>query len=155
VKLYADEPGHEEIRAVEILVLSCLARVEVPSALWRKCRCGELSDTDAAVLCTAFEIDYAGTADVPARFLVLGVLPSLLEDAARLVAAHGLRAYDALQLASARAAREADASCDTFACTDTTLRAAAAAEGFALLPGALPAASRSPRSASRRRVRRE
>lgn len=133
--------------------MSCLARVEVPSALWRKCRSGELSDTDAATLCAAFEIDYAGTPDVPARFLVLSLPSSLLEDAARLVALHGLRAYDALQLASARGAREADPACDTFACTDTTLRAAAAAEGFALLPGALLPAGRSSRRMSRGRSR--
>lgn len=151
MKLYADEPGHEEVRAVETLVVSCLARVEVPSALWRKCRSGELSDTDAAVLCTAFEIDYAGTSDIAPRFLVLGVPPSLLEDAARQVAVHGLRAYDALRLASARAARETDSSCDTFACTDVTLRAAAAAVGFALLPGASVPAARPQRCARRRR----
>ncbi len=32
VKLYADEPGHREIRALAVLVVSALARVEVPSA---------------------------------------------------------------------------------------------------------------------------
>lgn len=47
----------------------------------------------------------------------------VLEDAARLVATHALRAYDAVQLASARAARQADAG----------LRTAAANEGFSLL----------------------
>jgi predicted nucleic acid-binding protein len=47
---------------------------------------------------------------------------------------HGLRAYDAIQLAAARAARGAADGCTTFAAFDTTLRAAAAVEGFALLP---------------------
>lgn len=134
---------------MEVVVVSCLARVEVPAAFWRKRRTGELSETDAATLSASFEIDYAGTADQPARFLVIGVPPPLLEDAARLVAVHGLRAYDALQLASARAARSADPSCDTFACADTALRTAAAAEGFALLPGAVVPAGRSPRRRSR------
>ena len=35
VKLYADEPGHEPVRALSRLVVSQLARVEVPSAIWR------------------------------------------------------------------------------------------------------------------------
>ena len=42
VKLYADEPGHEQVRQPMHLVVAQLARVEVPSAIWRKQRLGEL-----------------------------------------------------------------------------------------------------------------
>jgi hypothetical protein len=138
VKLYADEAAHEPIRAVDVLVVSCVARVEVPAALWRKRRMGELAQEDAAVLIASFELDYAGTTDTAARFVVVGLPPALLDEAARLVATHRLRAFDAVQLASALAARRADASCDSFACSDAALRTAAAAEGFHLLPDAPP-----------------
>jgi hypothetical protein len=58
----------------------------------------------------------------------------ILDEAAARAASHRLRAYDAVQLASALAAREADADCDSFACFDSDLREAAAASGFALIP---------------------
>jgi len=51
-----------------------------------------------------------------------------------LTATHALRALDALQLASALAARRADPSCATFACLDLRLRAAAAGAGFVVSP---------------------
>ncbi len=35
VKLYVDEAGYRSIRLVQVIVVSALARVEVPSALWR------------------------------------------------------------------------------------------------------------------------
>jgi hypothetical protein len=44
-----------------------------------------------------------------------------------------VRAYDAVQLASALAARAANPGCREFACFDEGLRAAAAREGFALV----------------------
>jgi len=116
------------------VVVSCLARVEVPAALWRKHRIGELPAGDAAVLTAEFEADYFGDEDEAGRFAILGLPAALLDDAARLVATQGLRAYDAVQLASARAARVAEPRCATFACCDQALRSAAAAEGFALVP---------------------
>jgi hypothetical protein len=134
VKLYADEPGERVIRSLDLIVVSCLARVEVPAAIWRKCRQRDLSEADADVLVAEFEADYFGTSDAAPRFLVTGLPPLVLDEAARLVASRALRAYDAVRLASACAARDADRSCSTFACADRRLRAAAAAEGFELLP---------------------
>lgn len=58
---------------------------------------------------------------------------NLLEDAARLTA-QGLRAYDAVQLASAVRARAADPELVSFACFDAGLRRAAARAGFSLIP---------------------
>jgi hypothetical protein len=134
VKLYADEPGHQAVRALERVVVSCLARVEVPAALWRKRRRGELGEGELRVLVTEFEADYFGTAlEVPC-FLVTGIPQTVLDAAARLLVSHALRGYDAIQLASACAVRDADPSCDTFACADRRLRAAAGAEGFEILP---------------------
>ncbi len=47
---------------------------------------------------------------------------------------HGLRAYDAVQLASACAVNAAVPEGTAFVAFDKTLRAAAAAEGLELLP---------------------
>ena len=52
----------------------------------------------------------------------------------RSTAVHGLRAYDAVQLASVLATRSADRSCASYAVFDKSLRAAAALEGFTVLP---------------------
>jgi hypothetical protein len=86
------------------------------------------------VLTAEFEADYYGDGSNEARFVVIGVPAGILDGAARLVATHGIRAYDAVQLASAIAARDVDSDCATFACFDRPLRRAAMAEGFDLLP---------------------
>jgi predicted nucleic acid-binding protein len=104
VKLYVDEPGHDVVRRLGPLVVSRLVRVEVVAALWAIQRRGRVS--------------------------VRGGRP----DAAGLAGTHGLRAYDAVQLASARAAAAADDRVRTFAAFDGALRDAAAREGFVLVP---------------------
>ncbi|PZS37142.1 MAG: VapC toxin family PIN domain ribonuclease [Pseudonocardiales bacterium] len=134
VKLYADEHDHQLIREQGSLVVSALARVEVPAAIWRKHRMGELDVADTAVLVAAFEADYHGSALDPPRFGVVATTATVLEIASRLVGVHGLRAYDAVQLASAKAAADAIPDCRTVAAFDGRLRTAAAKEGFTLLP---------------------
>ncbi len=134
MKLYADEPGHQPIRALETLVVSSLARVEVPSALWRKARTGELEDAAANILLSAFELDFHGDPDSDPRFTIISLTEPVLIAAAREAARHALRAYDAAQLASALTVREIDPRCSHFACFDAELRRAASREGFALLP---------------------
>ena len=112
-----------------------LARVEVPAAIWRKHRIGELNPADAAILVAAFEADYHGSTDDQPRFAVVAATTTVLDAAAALAGVHGLRASDAVQLASAKAATEAIPDCRTVAAFDGTLRTAAAKEGFALVPG--------------------
>jgi uncharacterized protein len=138
VKLYADEAGHEQVRALVSVAVAQLARVEVPAALWRKQRMGELSADDARLLTADFEADYFGTDSEPPRFAAVSVTGSLLDQAARLSASHGLRAYDAVQLSTALAVRRVDESCTECAAFDRSLRTAAAAEGFRLMPSDLP-----------------
>lgn len=135
VKLYADEDGHHQMRQLDGLVVSQVARVEVPAALWRKHRMGELDLDSTAILIMAFEADYFGTEDEPPRFAAVQLATTVLDEAARMSGVHGLRAYDAVQLATARAAADADPGCTAFAAFDRTLRTAAATEGFALVPG--------------------
>ena len=130
VKLYADEPGASEVRALSNLVVSCLARVELPAALWRKHRLGELPLEDASVLVASCEWDYFGGTAAQPVFAVVGATGEILDEAARSLAQHPLRAYDAVQLASALAARAADPELTTFVCFDEMLAAAARAEGF-------------------------
>lgn len=134
VKLYADEAGDEDIRALVTVAVAELARVEVPAALWRKQRMGELSAGDARLLTADFEADYFGTGTEPPRFVAVAATGSLLDEAAALCASHGLRADDAVQLSTALAVRRTDESCAAFAAFDRPLRAAAAAEGFDLVP---------------------
>lgn len=114
--------------------MSLVAAVEVPAAVWRKQRRGELGPEDAATLVAEFGADLWGTGDEPPRYAVVAVTEAVVEDAARLVARHPLRAYDGLQLASALAAHAAAPELERFACFDDELRAAAATEGLALLP---------------------
>jgi uncharacterized protein len=138
VKLYADEVGHEQVRGIGSMAVAQLARVEVPAALWRKQRIGQLSANDARLLTADFEADYFGTDSEPPRFAAVAATGSVLDDAARLCASHGLRAYDAVQLSSALAVRRIDGGCTEFAAFDRSLRTAAATEGFELVPSDLP-----------------
>lgn len=134
VKLYVPEAQHQQIRELSVLVISQLARVEVPAAVWRKYRTGKVSAATARQLVDAFEADYYGTNGELPRFDVVTASEPVLDAAARMAGTHGLRAYDAVQLASARLASAGDPDCTTFAAFDATLRDAAAAEGFALVP---------------------
>lgn len=135
MKLYADEPEHATVRRLRSLIVSSIARVEVPAALWRKQRLGELDSADAEVLVAAFEADYHGTGRGAPAFAAVALAARVLETAAQVAVAQALRAYDAVHLASALAAREADPGCTEFACFDDELRAAAARSGFSLVPG--------------------
>ena len=99
---------------------------------------GELSAGDARLLTADFEAGCSGTDSEPPRFAAVAVTASLLDQAARLCASHGLQAYDAVQLSTALAVRRVDESCTEFAAFDRSLRTAAATEGFELVPSDLP-----------------
>lgn len=102
MKRYArEEQGAGAVLGYRDVVISALSRVEVCSALWRKVRTGQATSEQAAGLVTAFEHDLAA----PVYVAVL-LTPTLLDRAASLVAADGLRAGDAVQLACALAGRE-------------------------------------------------
>lgn len=134
VKIYADEPGDDEVRALSSLVVAQVSRAEVPAALWRKHRMGALTTRQASLLITDFELDYYGTSKLPPRFQVVPASDLIFDVAARLTGVHGLRAYDAVQLATAQLVRSADPDCRSFAAFDKDLREAAAGEGFDLIP---------------------
>jgi uncharacterized protein len=140
VKLYVPEPGTDVVPSVDDPpMISELTRVELPSALWRKHRLGQLSAQDASDLSTDFEADYYGEAGQP-RFAVMRISDRTVAAAARLVARADLRAGDAIQLASALVARQVGREVTAFATFDARLRTAAAVEGFTLVPPTLTAA---------------
>lgn len=131
MKRYADEADADAVRSIPLLVVSQLARVEVPAALWKKSRVGELSTSSASILIADFEADYFGTPEAPSRFIIVAPVNAVLDDATRLLGTHGLRAYDAVQLATAITSRAASGDL-AFLAYDKALCSAAGAEGFEL-----------------------
>ena len=88
-------------RANESIYISTISQVEVPAAMWRKHRLGEIQATDAALLCADFVADVEGEGMSAPRFSVIALVDEIVGTAARLVTIHTLRAYDAVQLATA------------------------------------------------------
>lgn len=132
VKLYVNEVGHRQVRRRQRpFVVAAITRVEVVAALWRKCRTGELDPHSASSLIAEFEFDLTPERHERQSFAVIAATPPLLDDAARMCGVHGLRAYDAVQLASARRVRAVLPGSTTFLTFDQQLGAAATREGFA------------------------
>ena len=135
VKLYSNEVDSEAVRALTgPIVVSVLARVEVPSAIWRKQRLGDITSEEAGTLALEFEFDWFGDDDAPPRFDAVPADARVLDSAANLVASHGLRAYDAIHLSTALAVRRILPECASIVVFDTSLRSAAISEGFELVP---------------------
>lgn len=131
VKRYSDEPSSDLVRTVDgPVIASELALVEVPSALWRKRRMGEISAQDAQTLWALFLADVSDAASDTYTQLVR-LSRDVLSRAAQLTVHHPLRALDALQLASALATAAALDEC-AFGCFDDRLNTAAASEGLPL-----------------------
>lgn len=102
---------------------------EVLAAFWGKVTRGEIGPSHAAALDRLFVDDLRSD-----RFAVLPLRPAVVDRSLACVRRHRLRAGDAVQLASALLARDADPGVATLATFDQALRDAASAEGFALLP---------------------
>ena len=133
VKLYVDEPGTEtvirlaSVRSGNQISTSVLTRVEIRSALVRKLRRNEILSEDAEVAIGLLEEHWKS------RFLRQPVSDMILDQACLLLSKHGLRAYDAIQLASCLSIQKsalANQSSVTFVCSDTLLSDAATAEGI-------------------------
>jgi len=134
VKRYVPEVGSAWIRrtlarpTVQVIYTSAVAQPEVLSALQRKVRAGQL--TAAEALRRAQRV----TTHFTWRYRLLTITPDVLTQACALVQAYPLRAFDALHLACALAARQRlqqhGAPGLPFVAADAALLAAAAAEGF-------------------------
>jgi predicted nucleic acid-binding protein len=124
-KRYLLEPGTQRVRQLfrrnaEIAV-SRLSEVEVASALVRRMRAGDISEHDAEQHLSALLHDLAACDVIELRKPVVTGARELVRD-------HGLRAYDAMQLAAAVRAKGSGAL--TFLCADGDLADAAEAEGL-------------------------
>ncbi|MGI9051873.1 MAG: type II toxin-antitoxin system VapC family toxin [Ilumatobacteraceae bacterium] len=136
VKRYVDEPHQDLVRSIaDAMVVSAIVRVEVPSALWRKHRLGELTDDEIEVLIALFEIDWSGDdANTTPALSPVAMSDDLLASAAVHVGRHGLRALDGVQLATALLVQQVEPGVVRFACFDEDLRRAARREGLTLIP---------------------
>lgn len=133
VKRYVEEDGSAVIaqlfRGRKLLAVSRLAEVEVPLALARRARKGDLSEQVARAHGESVLADLKGLRVVELR-------QRTLERARALGWDHGLRAYDALQLASASRLKTETGMSLTLWSADEALNAAARAEGLRV--GLLP-----------------
>ena len=128
VKLYLDEDGAELIRRhvqdEPIVATSLIAYVEARAAFTRH----RLKLSSAEYRRIVAELDAEWD-----RYLRIDVNPALARLAGTLAERHGLRAYDAIHLASALEAGNRLGALPRFACWDRALNAAAVREGLALL----------------------
>ena len=134
IKLYKTEPNSAAVRAVvpataEIVVSPTLA-LEFRSAFAILERMGIVTPVDAITHVTTFTYHRAAYVEVPVSNAIISMAESLEE---RYGVSHGLRALDAIQLASAITAHS-DQPLDAIVSTDDVQRAIAAAEGLIVLP---------------------
>ena len=138
LKLYVEEDGTERVaRTVEEAehgraIILDLAPLEARSAIRRRERGGDIASADADRVLRQIEDDAS------ALFLVQPSTSAVMEEAARLIDRHPLRAYDALQLAGCLVVREGMPEPVTFVCADTRLCEAAANEGLETLNPVAP-----------------
>ena len=130
MKLLVEEDGSEVVEQAagqaEVVAALLLSYVEARSAFARMRVDGRLDSTGHAETVSELDRLWATTARVP-------VDGDLVARAATLADRHGLRAYDAVQLAGALEVAAADDEL-RFACWDGDLRNAARDEGLAVLP---------------------
>ena len=134
VKRYVPESGARDLEQFSALFVSGLTRVEVASAVARGRREAVLSEEQSATLLAVVDADFEDASEGRGVLASIPVREPILQMAADLLGRHSLRAGDAVQLASALAAREVDSRCETFVCFDKRLRSAAARERFQLVP---------------------
>jgi uncharacterized protein len=133
VKRYIQEVGTGWVRSLadptasNEVFLTRITRVEVTAAISRRGRGGALASTVAAILVQFRQ-------DATHEYNILEITPALLADAERLAEIHGLRAYDAVQLAASleldRKRQAAGLSRITLISADQELNAAGIANGL-------------------------
>jgi uncharacterized protein len=133
-KRYLAETGSGWVRgitnpaAANTCWISALSGVEVLGALYGGARTGAISRAQAA------QMEVLLRHDLAALFQAIAPIQAIINDAMRLVSAHPLRAYDAVQLATALYLRSQSAASGgalpTFVAADQDLIRAATAEGL-------------------------
>ncbi len=133
IKLYIEEEGTarvmdlmEDPDGVQIIILD-ITLVESRSAVRRREREGDIPGADAYRILRQIE------EDVSESFLLQPSTSAVMEEAARLIDRHPLRANDAIQLAGCLLVRHNVPGPLTFVCADTRLGDAAISEGVTTL----------------------
>lgn len=130
VKRYVTETGSAWVSSIldpsagHRIYVARITAVEVVAALTRRARAVQPGTGTAAVAISQFRQEWGRL------FRLVPVPPKLLDGAMSLAETHGLRAYDAVQLAAALRANGRRKSPLIFVCADVPLNAAAAAEGL-------------------------
>lgn len=134
VKRYAWEVGTEWVQRItdpasgHILLVSRITGAEITAAIWRKVREGNLSRKDALRIAGDFRYHFYS------QYHIVEVSADIVEEAMNLIARHGLRGYDGVQLASAKLVDHrrqiANLPSLIFVSADTALLDAAKAEGL-------------------------
>ena len=133
VKYYITEIGSGWVQSClenpsTFVFTSLLTSIESVCTFTRRCREGQLTTEDLAQMQALLTYDFAY------RYEVLAVDLDIIETAQQLANRHPLRAYDAVQLATAWLANkdlvEADKPPLTFVCADVRLLAIARDEGL-------------------------
>jgi predicted nucleic acid-binding protein len=136
VKRHVNETGSvwvrslTRIKAGHTLYIARITAVEITSAITRRQRGRYLSTAQAGAILGHFR------RHLTHRYAILEMTPSLLADAMLLARAHGLRAYDAVQLAAAlevnRIYQTGSLGPVTLVSADQPLNAAAQVKGMAV-----------------------
>jgi hypothetical protein len=134
VKLYIAETGTGWLQGLcaptagHAIYTARISGAEIVAALFRRARTGALSLSDAQTVSVQFKSDFHG------GYQVVEVTEALVDRAMALAEKHGLRGYDAVQLAAALELQTLRAllslSSVTFISADDTLNSAAIAEGL-------------------------
>ena len=133
VKLYVAEEGSDEVLSIaedperNRLVVLDLSRIEFRSAVRQRQRDGDIDEADAAAMIKRFDQDGV------AAYVVQPLSAQVMQEAARLLDKHSLKAQDALQLAGCLVACASVPPPVTFVCADGELCASARSEGFRVL----------------------
>ncbi|MBW4599405.1 MAG: type II toxin-antitoxin system VapC family toxin [Calothrix sp. FI2-JRJ7] len=134
LKRYVPESGTSWIQSLtaesanNLLIVAQITWVEILSALARRQREGSLSANQASQVKQVFRYQF------DTQYRKVELLPTVIEIAGQLVIRHPLRAYDAVQLASALCIMpeisQVDTGTFTFLTADERLLAAAQAENL-------------------------
>ncbi len=131
VKRYAQEIGTPWVQALaapaagHLLVVVRITLAETVAAVTRKERGGYITPQAAATALADFQLDFAR------QYAIVEVSAGLVDQAASLAKKHGLRGYDAVQLAAALETHARIPSL-TLLSADADVNAAAQAEGLAV-----------------------
>jgi uncharacterized protein len=127
IKLYVQEEGSHEVRAAtakaRVVAASRLAYVEARAALARACRESRIDPSALQQAVHALQQDWP-------KLFVIEASAEVAQHAGELAQAHALRAYDALQLASALVLRRRVDTDVRFLSFDVDLTHAARAAGL-------------------------